>query len=197
MDKGEFVPLWYYTNKGLENALVTYSSTDNDTLTILCHADGSTSLIPASSTRESKGMVDDRDIKWEDFCITAPRMIEVMARANWPPECTQMMVSFWANIQEHLFHSSGASFKQRALLAYQAEQRQLWHVAIVNPHSGYNLSAINEALLRDTKERLFWEERARPEADRNPHKSFFPHPFFFPFYLADFFSPPPSLLISF
>ena len=63
MDKGEFVPLWYYTNKGLENALVTYSSTDNDALTMLCRADGSTSLIPASSTRESKGMVNDCDIE--------------------------------------------------------------------------------------------------------------------------------------
>ena len=71
MDKGKFVPPWYYTNKGLENALVTYSSTDNDALTMLHRADSSTSLIPASPTRESKGMVGDHDIKWEDFCIAA------------------------------------------------------------------------------------------------------------------------------
>lgn len=35
MDKGDCVPLWYYTNKGLDNALSTYNSTDNDALTLL------------------------------------------------------------------------------------------------------------------------------------------------------------------
>ena len=54
MDKGECIPLWYYTIKGLENTLITYTSIDNDTLTLLHHPDGSTSLIPASSSKESK-----------------------------------------------------------------------------------------------------------------------------------------------
>jgi hypothetical protein len=152
MDKGDCVPLWYYTNKGLENALTSYNSTDNDALTLLCRPDGSTSLIPASSTKESKAVIEDRDIEWEDFCIVAPRMIEAMGRANWPREHIQMMAHFWANLQEHPFRSSGAPFKQKSLLVYQAEQRRLWHIAITNPHSGYNLSTINKTLLRDTKE---------------------------------------------
>jgi hypothetical protein len=163
MDKGDCVPLWYYTNKGLENALVTYNSVDNDALTLLRRPDGSTSLIPASSTKESKGVIEDRDIEWEDFCIAAPRMIEAMGRANWPPKRIQMMSNFWANLQEHPFRSSGAPFEQKSLLVYQADQRRMWHIAITNPHSGYNLSTINEVLLRDTKERLFWEERMRTE----------------------------------
>ena len=53
MDKGDCVLLWYYTNKGLDKALSTYNSTNNDTLTLLCRPDGSTSLIPTSSTKES------------------------------------------------------------------------------------------------------------------------------------------------
>ena len=51
IDKGDCVPLWYYTNKGLENALVTYNLVDNDALTLLCRPNGSTSLIPVSSTK--------------------------------------------------------------------------------------------------------------------------------------------------
>jgi hypothetical protein len=176
MDKGDCVPLWYYTNKGLENALSTYNSTDNEALTLLRRPDGSTSLIPAASTKESKGVIEDRDIEWEDFCIAAPRMIEAMGRASWPRERIQMMSDFWANLQEHPFRSSGAPFEQKSLLVYQAEQRRLWHIAIANPHSGYNLSLINEYLLRDTKERLFWEERTRSESERDLLVS----PFLFP-----------------
>ena len=103
MDKGDCVPLWYYTNKGLKNALSTYNSTDDDTLSLLRGPDGSTSLIPASSTKESKGVVNDQDLDWEDFCIAAPQMIEAMGRASLPPEHIQMMSNFWASLQEHPF----------------------------------------------------------------------------------------------
>ena len=166
MDKGDCIPLWYYTNKGLENALSTYNSTDDEALTLLRRPDGSTSLTPTASTKESKGVIEDRDIEWEDFCIAAPRMIEAMGCANWPHEHIQMMLDFWANLQEHPFCSSGAPFEQKSLLVYQAEQRRLWHIAITNPHSGYNLSLINEYVLRDAKERLFWEDRTRSESER-------------------------------
>ena len=54
MNKGDCVPLWYYINKGLMNALFTYNSTENDALSLLQGPDGSTSLISASSTKESK-----------------------------------------------------------------------------------------------------------------------------------------------
>ncbi|KIM78776.1 hypothetical protein PILCRDRAFT_10994 [Piloderma croceum F 1598] len=175
MDKGDCVPLWYYTNKGLENALSTYNSTDDDALSLLRGLDGLTSLIPASSTKESKGVIEDQDLDWEDFCIAAPWMIEAMGRASWPPERIQMMSNFWANLQEHLFRSSGAPFEQKALLLYQAEQHRLWHIAINTPHAGYNLSNINNSLLRDTKDQLFWKERTRSEADRDPPVSSLPN----------------------
>ena len=78
-------------------------------------------------------------------------MIEAIGRANWPCEHIQMMADFWANLQEHPFHSS-MPFKQQSLLIYQAEQRRLWHITIIRLHSGYNLSIINKALLHNTKE---------------------------------------------
>jgi hypothetical protein len=87
MDKGDCIPLWYFTNKSLENALSTYNSTDDDALTLLRHPDGMTSLIPASSTK-------DCDIEWEDFYIVASRMIEAMGYANWPCERIPMMLNF-------------------------------------------------------------------------------------------------------
>ena len=154
MDKGECIPLWYYTNRGLENALTTYTSITNDTLTLLCHPDGSTSLIPASSSKESKGVINNWDIEWEEFCTTAPQMIKAIGKAYWLHDHIQMMANFWTNLQQHPFCSSGAPFEQKLLLVYQAEQRRLWHITILNSHARYNLSVMNEALLRDTKEQL-------------------------------------------
>ena len=68
-----------------------------------------------------------------------------------------MMANFWTNLQQHPFHSSGTPFEQKLLLVYQAEQRRLWHIAILNTHTGYNLSMINKVLL---KEQLFWEDQS-------------------------------------
>ena len=87
-------------------------------------------------------------------------MIEAMGRANWPHDHIQIMENFWTNLQQHPFCSSGAPFEQKLLLVYQAEQKRLWHIAIINPHTRYNLSIINEVLLRDTKEWLFWEDQS-------------------------------------
>jgi hypothetical protein len=161
MDKGDFVPLWYYTNKGLEDALVAYATADDESLTLLRQDDGSTSLGTAASSKDSKNAVDDSDISWEDFCIAGPRMIEAMGRADWPPERIRMMAVFWGHLQTHPFRSSKDTLDQKALLLYQGEQRRLWHIAINAPNSGYDLSVINEDLLRATKERLFWLERNR------------------------------------
>ena len=148
--------------QGIGDTLVTYTSIDNDALTLLCHADSSTSLIPVSSTQESKGIINDHDIDWEDFCVATLWMIKAMGRANWPHDHIQMMANFWT---KHPFCSLGTPFKQRSLLVCQAEQRKLWHIAIANPYAGYNLSLINEALLRDTKEWLFWEDQLQMEAE--------------------------------
>jgi hypothetical protein len=161
LDKGDFVPLWYYTNKGLEDALHSYNTTDDDSLTLFRQDDGSTSLIPATSSKDSKNAVEDPDITWEDFCIAGPRMIDAMGRADWPPERIQMMAIFWGNLQAHPYRSSKDPIDQKTLLLYQGEQRRLWHIAINAPNCGYDLSAINEDLLRATKERLFWLERNR------------------------------------
>ena len=165
MEKEDYVPLWYYTNAGLDDALKSYTNIDDDTLSLLRRPDGSTSIIPASSARDAKAVIEDQDIPWEEFCIAAPRMIEAMGRAKWPPERIVMMGQFWANIQSHKYRSSRDPLDRSALILYQAEQRRLWHVAINSPGYAYDLSQINENLLRETKDRLYWSERARKDKE--------------------------------
>lgn len=174
MEKGDYVPLWYYTNAGLDDALKSYNNIDEDALSLLRRSDGSTSIIPASSTRDARAVIEDQEISWDDFCIAAPRMIEAMGRSDWPRERITMMGEFWTNIQSHKFRSSRDPIDRLALLLYQAEQRRLWHLAINSPGYGYDLSQINEDLLRETKSRLYWSDLARKDKERENSVSIIP-----------------------
>lgn len=164
MDRGDYVPLWYYTNSGLDDASRTFNIVDEESMSLVRRSDGSTSLIPAISAKESK-IIEDQDLTWDEFCVAAPRMIDAMSRADWPDDRIKMMVQFWANLNSHPYRSSRDQFERGALLLYQAEQRKLWHQTINAPGLGYDLSEINEELLRQTKDRLYWCDRERKDRE--------------------------------
>ena len=63
------------------------------------------------------------------------------------------------NINTHPFRSLRDPLDWSMLLLYQTKQRKLWHQAINSPGHRYNLSQINEELLRQTKDRLYWSEQ--------------------------------------
>ncbi|KAF8805855.1 hypothetical protein BYT27DRAFT_7039295, partial [Phlegmacium glaucopus] len=78
MEKGLYVELWYYTNAGLDDALRSSSTIDDEAMVMLHRPDGSSSWVPSASTRDAIGVLDDKHISWEDFCQAAPRMIVAM-----------------------------------------------------------------------------------------------------------------------
>ena len=173
MEKGLYVELWYYTNAGLEEALRNSNTTDDEAMVMLRLPNGFTSWVPAASTRTATAVTDDRNIRWEDFCQAAPRMILTMEEADWPQERVAMLAKFWGNLQIHEFRSSTDPLDQKALLVYQAEQRRLWHLAISSPQGAYNLSRINEEILRKTREKVYWDERHAKDYERDYRVSFF------------------------
>ncbi|KAF8802318.1 hypothetical protein BYT27DRAFT_7215415 [Phlegmacium glaucopus] len=144
MEKGLYVELWYYTNAGLDEASRSSNTADDEAMVMLRLPDGVTSWVPAASARTASGVVDDKDLPWEDFCQAAPRMIVAMEEADWPQDRVTMLAKFWGNLQVHEFRSSRDPLDQKALIVYQAEQRRLWHLAISSPRGAYNLSRIND-----------------------------------------------------
>ena len=158
MDKGDYVPLWYFTNSGLDDVAKAFSILEEDALSHVKRDDGSTSLVPALSSKESRSVVEDCKLSWDNFCIALPHMILAMSQSEWPPDWITMMMEFWMNINTHPFRSSRDPLDWSTLLLYQAEQRKLWHEAINSPGHRYDLSQINEELLRQTKDRLYWRE---------------------------------------
>ena len=167
MEKGLYVELWYYTNAGLDEALRNSNTTDDEAMVMLCLPNGSTSWVLAAATRTASAVTDDKNILWEDFCQAAPRMIVAMEEADWPPERVSMLAKFWGNLQIHELRSSRDPLDQKTLIVYQAEQRRLWHLAISSPQGAYNLSRINEDILRKTREKVYWDDRRSKDYERD------------------------------
>ena len=167
MEKGLYVELWYYTNAGLDEAFRNSNTVDDEAMIMVRLPNGSTSWVPAASSRTSSGVIEDRYILWEDFCQAAPRMIIAMEEADWPQEHVAMLAKFWGNLQIHELRSSRDPLDQKTLIVYQAEQRRLWHLAISSPQGAYNLSRINEEIMRKTRDKVYWNERRVKDYQRD------------------------------
>ena len=167
MEKGLYVELWYYTNAGLDEAFRNSNTVDDEAMIMVRLPNGSTSWVPAASSRTSSGVIEDRYILWEDFCQAAPRMIIAMEEADWPQERVAMLAKFWGNLQIHELQSSRDPLDQKTLIVYQAEQRRLWHLAISSPQGAYNLSCINEEIMRKTRDKVYWDERRVKDYQRD------------------------------
>jgi hypothetical protein len=164
LEKGHFVPLWYFTNKGIEAASRSFN---DEAMVMVKKSDGTTLLVPTSSAMEEKGLIEDQDLTWEDFSIAVSRMTDAIGKAEWPQARILMMTAFWNGIQLHSSRSSSDPLGKRTLLLYQAEQRKLWHYAMQFPGHGYSLANNNEELLRQTKDRLFWIDQDLKEKEKD------------------------------
>jgi hypothetical protein len=167
MEKGLYVELWYYTNVGLDDAFRNSNTVDDEALMILRLPNGSTSWAPAASTKTSLSVLEDRNILWEDFCQAAPRMIVAMEEADWPKERVAMLASFWGKLMIHELRSSRDPLDQKTLIIYQAEQRRLWHLAITSPQGAYDLSRINEEIMRKTRDKVYYDDRRIKDCQRD------------------------------
>jgi hypothetical protein len=172
MEKGLYVELWYYTNAGLDDAFRNSNTVDDEAMMMVRLPNGSTSWVPAASTRVASGVIEDKNILWEDFCQACPRMIVAMEEADWPQDRVAMLAKFWGSLQVHELRSSRDPLDQKTLIVYQAEQRRLWHLAIASPQGAYNLSRINEEVMKKTKEAVYWDERRRKDYQRDLRVSF-------------------------
>ncbi|KAI0954812.1 hypothetical protein AcW1_006590 [Taiwanofungus camphoratus] len=101
MEKGLYVEMYYYTNKGLDEAINVTGAIDDEAMVPQQNANGTTAWVPAASTRDAHGVIDDKDLLWEDFCQAVLRMILAMEQAGWLVERVLMVTTFWGNLQIH------------------------------------------------------------------------------------------------
>ena len=44
---------------------------------------------------------------------------------------------------------------------------RLWHLAISSPHGAYNISRINEEIIRKTRKKVYWDDRHIKDRERD------------------------------
>ena len=156
LEKGEFVDLFYFTNRGLEEA--EKAGLEDETFVLVQDGDAQ-SWVPSTAARNRKeGVTKDDDLTWEEFLEAAPRAINFMSIAGWPEDHVRMFVEFWSNLQKHEWRFSSDRFSKRALLVYQGQQRRRWHLTI-GTGRGWSLAQINQDILVKTRDNLFTQAR--------------------------------------
>ncbi|KAG0700219.1 hypothetical protein DFH29DRAFT_983167 [Suillus ampliporus] len=86
---GDYCELYYFTNKGLEDAKKTTLIAEPDALVMLPATDGVHSWIPAAAVKDPKSSITrDENLTWEEFNEAAPRMISSMKIHDWPEDRT-------------------------------------------------------------------------------------------------------------
>jgi hypothetical protein len=174
LEKGLYVELWYYTNDGLDDAARSHSAAGDEAMSLLHGADGSITWVSAATVRESKKILDDKDISWDNFTQAVPRMLVAMTNAGWTMERVVMLGQFWGNIQTHELRRSQDPLDQSTLLAYQAKYRLQWHMAITAPGGAFNLAIIDEGRMRAIRDEVYWKDRLQKDNARDC-TSFFSH----------------------
>lgn len=131
--KGKYVPLWYWSLAGIEAARSSFINSDTQMFTFIKDNNGSTTLTPTISERESNSVVPDSNLLFDDFLIAIPHMIEAMGQAQWPKDRILMMSRFWDNILDNPHRSTRLLEDKLTLMVYQEEQRKQWHHATSVP----------------------------------------------------------------
>ncbi|KAI6018286.1 hypothetical protein EDC04DRAFT_2547544, partial [Pisolithus marmoratus] len=78
LQKGDFIKLYYFMNKGLRDTELTTHSADDDMLTLLQTGDGLHAFIPIASVHAKGTVTKDKDLSWEVFAEAVHRLATAM-----------------------------------------------------------------------------------------------------------------------
>ena len=124
--KGDYVPLHYFTNRGIREAEEDTASTEDDILTLVQSETGpifqSTAAVKAKECK-----VKDEHLTWEEFSQANYRMLNAMRQQDWPEERTTMVRDFWLALESHEWRHDPSEYRKRALLTYQGKIHRDWH----------------------------------------------------------------------
>ncbi|KAF8836641.1 hypothetical protein BDN67DRAFT_983784 [Paxillus ammoniavirescens] len=127
--KGDYVPLHYFTNRGIHEAEEDTASTEDDILTLV-QSDTSPTFQTSASIRVKECKVKDEHLTWEEFSQANYRMLNAMQQQDWPN-----IRDFWLALKGHKWRHNPSEYRKRALLIYQGKIRRDWHKTISTPDS--------------------------------------------------------------
>ncbi|KAG1848033.1 hypothetical protein F4604DRAFT_1687895 [Suillus subluteus] len=110
---GDYCELYYFTNKGLNEAKKNLLSTEPQGMILLPGAYGQQTWVNVDETCDSKTIVTkDKNLTWEELNEATPCMITAMQQHEWPEDHVNMHISFWTALQNHCWHHTSDILKQ-------------------------------------------------------------------------------------
>ena len=149
--KGDYVPLFFFTNKGIREAEED-GSRDEDLLTLV-QTDKGPTFQTAASAKAKKHKVKDEHLSWEEFSQAGYHMIAAMRQQEWPEEWVNMVRNFWIAFKTHTWRHNPSEYCKRALLLYQGRVRRDWHKTL-RTSAAFRLLPLNEDRLNELHQEL-------------------------------------------
>ena len=160
--KGDYVPLFFFTNKGIREA--EEDSSGDEDLSTLVQTDKAPTFQTAASAKAKKHKVKDEHLSWEEFSQVGYRMIAAMRQQEWPKEQVNMVRNFWIAFETHTWRHDPSKYRKKALLLYQGRVCRDWHKTL-GTSAAFCLLPLNEDRLNELHQELL-DNATRPKLTR-------------------------------
>jgi hypothetical protein len=153
----EYIELWYFTEKGCEDARGAATSVPSDVFAISRVA-GSLALRSLDATTASKAMIPDENLSMMEIIVAQKLLLQHMQEQGWPQDYVASLAQFFLELIYHDIHRNSALGEQ-IIIRYQAQVRREWHSVISSPKkqdvfdigviSSKRLDEIERQIIRD------------------------------------------------
>ena len=179
LHKGEFVQLYFFTNKGLADVQSTSHSIDEDAFTLMPDEKGLHAFVPIASAKAKQSIIEDQDLTWAQVDEATHRMLQAMKEADWPQDHLDAMFHFWINLGTHKWQHDMDESACQVLIFYQATYWRHWHDTLGTP-SSFNHKHIDQDALIRIKAKIIDQKYQATEKHAKEASSLFvplpPHP---------------------
>lgn len=151
----EYVELWYFTEEGCLEATRSNRTVAEDTFGI-SKVDDIVALRPISAFKALNKVVQDVHLDWRQMTMAKNGLLHAMSKAGWPQTHILALAEFFLNLDCHSFRRRPQG--EQILLTYQARVRREWHDALKSPDPAFDISVINDTLVRSIGEEI-WDTR--------------------------------------
>lgn len=103
LKKGDYIELYFWTNKGLTEAKASTHSIDNDAFALTQDTDGHHFFIPIATSKAKESVIPDKDLTWSKFNEVAPHLLQAMKESDWDNDRIHSHLQFWMELGAHDF----------------------------------------------------------------------------------------------
>lgn len=151
--------LWYFTEKGCEEAHSSATSGPSDVFA-LSRVAGTLALKSLDASTASRAAIPDERLSWRDVSVAQKLLLHHMKEQGWPEEHVSTLATFFFRLEYHDIRRI-SSLGDEVIVRYQAEVRREWHRLISSPkvQKVFDIGDISDKRLDAIERQLIKQEQ--------------------------------------